>query len=86
MAQTNVLASITDVTILDSNSSRKSADVFNDSAATLYILCQNATSSTTKCSCIVPPGGFYEPPFGYSGVLKGIWSSADGGYARVTEN
>jgi len=86
MGTSNVAASATDVTLLASNASRKSCEFYNDSGATLYILCSNATSSATVFTAIVPPGALFEPPFGYTGVLKGIWTSADGGFARVTEN
>ena len=86
MAVSNVAASATDVTVLAANGSRGSASVFNDSTATLYLLCENATSTTSKCTVVMPAGGYFDVPFGYRGVLKGIWSSADGGFARVTEN
>lgn len=86
MSTSNVAASASDVTVLASNSSRLSGEVFNDSTATLYLLLSNATSSTSAFTVILPPGGYYVFPFGYKGIVKGIWTAADGGYARVTED
>lgn len=82
--ETNVASSATDVTILASNTSRKGAAVFNDSTATLYLLLSSGTSTTSLYSVQLGPGGYYEVPYGYTGVIKGLWSSATGN-ARVTE-
>lgn len=82
--QSNVSGSASDVTILASNANRMGATVTNDSTAILYLLLANATSSTTVHTVQLGPGDYYEVPFGYSGVIKGIWASATGS-ARVTE-
>lgn len=82
--QSNVAASASDVTVLASNANRLGATVFNDSTAILYLLLANATSSATVHTHQVGAGGYYEVPFGYTGVIKGIWASATGS-ARVTE-
>lgn len=86
-AQTSVAGSASDGTILASNANRLGATIFNDQSAggaTLYLLLASGTSSVTNYSVQLGPGGFYEIPFGYTGVLKGLWSSAAGN-ARVTE-
>lgn len=82
--QTSVASSATDTTILASNASRKGAMVFNDSTAVLYLLLASGTSSTSNYSVQVAASGFFEVPFGYTGVIKGLWASATGN-ARVTE-
>lgn len=83
--QSIVASSATDVTILASNAARLGGSVYNDSAsATLYLLLANATSSTTVYSTQLPPNAYFEIPFGYTQVLKGIWSAAVGN-ARVME-
>lgn len=82
--ESNVASSATDVTILASNTARKGASFFNDSGATLYLLNASGTSTTSLYSVQVGPGGFYEMPFGYTGVVKGFWTTAVGN-ARVTE-
>jgi hypothetical protein len=82
--QTNVTSSISDGTILASNASRLGATIYNDSTAALFILLSNATSSATVYTIKVAAGGYYEVPFTYTGVIKGIWTAANGS-ARVTE-
>lgn len=82
--QSNVSASASDVTILASNALRRGASVFNDSTALLYLLLASATSSTTVHSVQVKAGGYFEVPFGYTGIIKGIWASATGA-ARIME-
>lgn len=82
--ESNVASSASDVTILAANSNRLGASVFNDSTAILYLLNANATSSATNYSTQIQPNGYYEVPFNYTGVLKGIWASANGN-ARVME-
>lgn len=86
-AQTSVAGAASDTTILASNANRLGATIFNEQAAggaTLYLLLATGTSSVTNYSVQLGTGGFYELPFGYTGILKGIWSSAAGA-ARVTE-
>lgn len=82
--QSIVASSGSDVTILASNAARLGATVFNDSTQILYLLLSNATSSATVYTLQMAANGYYEVPFGYSGVIKGIWASANGN-ARVTE-
>lgn len=85
--QSSVAGSATDVTILAANTNRKGFMVFNDSAAILYLLIGAGTSSTTVFSIRLDPYSTYEAYSSaniYTGILKGIWSSATGS-ARVTE-
>ena len=84
MAVTVVSGSDSSVTILASNGSRKNAQVFNDSTAVLYLLCADAAASATAYTIKMSAGALYEVPFGYTGIIKGIWASATGA-ARVTE-
>ena len=84
---TSVASANTDTTILASNTGRKGATIFNDSTALLYLALSNTTSSATVYSVQIPAGGYYELPNAgavYTGVIKGIWASANGN-ARVTE-
>jgi hypothetical protein len=82
--QSSVGSSATDVTILAANAARLGATVFNDSTAVLYLLLGAGTSSATVHTVQMPSGGYYEVPFGYTGILKGLWAAANGS-ARVTE-
>lgn len=80
---TTQAASATSVTVLASNAARLGATVLNDGNADLYLKF-GATASTTDFTVKIPPNGYYEVPFGYTGILDGIWSAASG-TARVTE-
>lgn len=82
--QSNVGAAIVDTTILAANAARQGASVYNDSTAILYLLLANAVASNTLYSLQVQPGGYFEAPAKYTGIIKGIWASATGS-ARVTE-
>jgi hypothetical protein len=79
----NVASSATNVTVLASNTARLGATIYNDSTAVVYLKF-GATASTTSFTVKVAAGGYYELPFGYSGIVDGIWASANGS-ARVTE-
>jgi len=95
-AVTRVAASATNVTLLAANVNRRGAMIANHSTvATLYIKL-GATASITAGSesftAILAPnnssdvGGYYEVPFGYTGIIDGIWGAADAaGEALMTE-
>lgn len=83
--QSIVASSATDVTILVANASRKGAYIYNDSTQVLFLLLSNATSSATVFTQKMAAGdAFSILPGGYTGIIKGIWASANGS-ARVTE-
>lgn len=87
--ESNVASSASDVTILAANTSRTGATITNDSTSVLYLLLSNTTSSATVFTAKIAASSsgnlaYYEVPFGYTGVIKGIWASANG-FARVTE-
>jgi hypothetical protein len=75
----------TDTTILAANTARYGATIWNDSTSILYLLLANATASATNATVKLAAGDYYEVPFGYTGIIKGIWSSDASGAARVTE-
>jgi hypothetical protein len=79
----NVAASATSVTVLASNASRKGACIANDGNKVLYLKF-GATASLTSYTVRLDANAQYEVPFGYTGIIDGIWSSANGS-ARVTE-
>jgi len=79
----NVAGSAASVTILAANSNRTGATIVNDSTAILYLKF-GATASTSSYTVKMVADAYYEVPFGYSGVIDGIWASATGN-ARVTE-
>lgn len=79
----NVASSASNVTLLASNASRLGATIYNDSTAILYVKL-GATASTTSYAAQMATLSYYEVPFGYTGIIDGIWASANGN-ARVTE-
>jgi len=79
----NVAASATNVTILAANAARLGAIIVNDGNRNLYAKF-GATASTTSYTVKIPANGYYEVPFGYTGIIDGIWDSANGS-ARITE-
>lgn len=80
---TNVSASITNVTLLAENAARKGATIYNDSTAILGLKL-GATASATSFTVKMQPDAYYELPFGYTGIIDGIWIVASGS-ARITE-
>ena len=83
--QTSVNSAATDTTILAANTSRIGAAITNDDANDLYLLLGAGTASATNYSVKIPNGGYFEVPFGYAGIIKGIWAADGSGAARVTE-
>jgi hypothetical protein len=80
---TSVASSATNVTILAANASRLGASIQNDSTQILYLKL-GATASATSYTVRMVSQAHYEVPFGYTGIIDGIWVSANGS-ARVTE-
>lgn len=80
----NVSSSATSVTLLASNAARRSAAFYNDSTQVLYLKF-GATASATSFTVRLGPGDYFEMPVPiYTGVIDGIWVSANGA-CRVTE-
>lgn len=77
-----VASSATNVTLLTANAARKGVTIFNDSTAILYVKL-GATASATDFTVKMQADQYYEVPFGYIGIIDGIWASATGN-ARIT--
>ncbi|MBE9210239.1 hypothetical protein IQ244_27825 [Nostoc sp. LEGE 06077] len=73
----SVNASVTSITLLATNNSRKGGTIWNNSTAKLYIEF-GATASTSAFVAILEAGGYYEIPFSYTGAISGIWTAANG--------
>lgn len=82
---TSVASQATAITILAANSARFGASVSNDDANVLYLLLGAGTVSATVYTVQVPAGGYYEVPYGFTGILTGLWAADGSGSARVTE-
>lgn len=83
-----VNSSATAVTVLAANTARVGATIVNDSTAILYLILSSTTPTsavyTVPLAAKATVGSYYEVPFGYTGIIKGIWASANG-TAVVTE-
>ena len=80
----NVTSSASAVTINGSNSLRKGWACFNDSTSVLYLKFGSGALSTSF-TVKIPADTYYEMPTPiYTGIIEGIWASANGA-ARVTE-
>ena len=84
--RTSIPASATVVTLLNSNSSRQWATIFNKSDSGFLLIALGAGASLIDFSVEVAPGGYYELPTipVYTGVITGLWTVASG-FAQVTE-
>ena len=80
---TSVSASDSNVTLLAVNANRSGATIFNESTSDLYVKL-GATASLTSYSVRLIGGAYFELPYGYTGIIDGIWASATGA-ARITE-
>ena len=80
---TQVASSATNVTLLASNAARRGATISNDSNKTLFVKL-GATASATSYTKKLGTDEYWEIPFGYTGVIDGIWDLANGN-AYVTE-
>lgn len=79
----NVAGSASSVTLLALNTSRKGATIVNDSTAILYVKFGSSASSTSYTVKMVADA-YFEVPYGYTGIITGVWASATGN-ARITE-
>jgi len=86
-ATTSVASSATAVTLKAVNANRKKISIANDSTAILYVLLGAGTVSTTVYSfALAAKSGvaFDRVIEGYTGIITGIWASANG-FATITE-
>jgi len=80
---TSVASSVANVTLLAANANRKGATIYNDGTQNLFVKL-GATASTVDFTVRITSQGYYEVPFGYTGIIDGIWNVANGS-ARITE-
>lgn len=81
----SVASSASNVTLFAANAARRMATIFNESSQILYAKIGSATASLTSYTVAIAPGGYYEVPAPVcTGIIDGIWASANGN-ARLTE-
>ena len=79
----SVPVSTANVVILAANPNRSGATVTNTSKTSSLYLELGNPASITSYSVKILPGGYDEVPFGFTGILNGIWDKADTGAAAV---
>ena len=81
----NVASSASSITIVAANANRLRLIIYNDSTSILRIKFGATASSTSFTYALDPKATYESPTFNlYTGVIDGIWDSANGS-ARVTE-
>lgn len=84
-AKTSVASGTASVTILAANANRRGATISNTDANILYLDLSGGTASATSFTVAVAANGYYEVPFGYTGLITGVWAVDGTGAALVTE-
>lgn len=79
----NVSGAASSTTLIAANTARLGVQIFNDSTVNCYVK-HGSSASSTSFTVKMLPYDYYELPFGYTGIITGIWDSATG-TARVTE-
>jgi len=82
---TSVASGVASVTLLAANANRKGASGVNTDANMLYVLCAAGTASATNFTIPVASMGYFEIPFGYTGIVSGIWAADGTGLSLMTE-
>lgn len=77
IVSSTVLSRINGATLIASNTSRIGATIWNDSTSVLYIDFDSSVSMVDFARKL-EPNGYCEVPFGYTGVVTGIWESVNG--------
>ncbi len=83
-SRTTVPAALTDTLLLSENANRKTALIYNNSNAILYIGLGADPVYADDFSYLIAADTLWEIPVGYTGEVRGYWSSVDG-KARMTE-
>lgn len=82
-----VAASLVTVTILAANTARTGATIVNANVAGAGILfLKLGAGATLDLDIPIAPAGYYEVPFGYTGIITGVWAAvAVGSQATIDE-
>jgi hypothetical protein len=80
---TSVTVTASSTSILALNPNRNGTTIYNETGSTCYLKL-GSTASLTSYTIQITVGSYYEVPFGYTGAIDGITSSATA-TLRVTE-
>lgn len=84
-ATTSVASTTSATTLKAANTARIGLTIFNDDANDLYVLLGTGTVSATVYTVKLVEGAYYETPYGFTGIVTGVWAGDGSGSARVTE-
>jgi hypothetical protein len=80
----SIAYSTTNVTLLAANANRLGATIYNGNTVGLVV--KLGANAGGIASLVVPALGYYEVPFGYTGIIDGLWlAGGNTGTASVTE-
>lgn len=82
-AVAQVTSSAATGTLQAANANRLGLTIYNDSTSILYVKF-GTTASATSYTVKMTADSYYEMPFGYTGRVDGIWTTANG-FAYLTE-
>ena len=81
----SVAASASSVSVLASNTNRRTGTFYNDCDKSCYLKF-GTTASTSSFTVRIYPNGFFSMPYPvYTGAIDAIWEAAPTGALRVTE-
>lgn len=72
-----VASTVTSSVLLAANVARVGASIWNKSNNDLFVELGN-TASINAYTVKISADGYYEVPFGYTGVIAGVWDAVDG--------
>lgn len=82
---TSVNSGTSSVTLLAANTARYGATITNTDANPLLVCMSGGTASATNYSVKLSTDAYFEVPYGYTGLITGIWTGDGAGVALVTE-
>jgi hypothetical protein len=71
-------------TLLSEDKTRKRFTIYNSDANTLYVALSDVTADAATNFTVALASGNYFEFYGYTGIVKGIWSADGVGYAVIT--
>lgn len=83
-AVTQVADSASVQTLLAANDNRTGASIQNNSSEALYVKL-GSTATASDFTIKLFQDDYFEVPYGYTGIITGIWANNSSGQAQVTE-
>lgn len=78
ITSTTVASSTDSTVLLAANNHRIGAIIYNNSLSDLYIDLDGTVSTDNFAFKLAAEGGYYQIPYGYVGIISGVWDSVNG--------